>query len=265
MIFYDLPYSNIEVNATYEQCELGSGLSWEICSLSEDKPFVIYDLQLTQKEAESLSMLEVNSTGEYNHYGTVDTLNNEVSIFIEKLGNTCDVSAQISKVIMRLLQESVNASKYQSFWIALRASTAHSGFDTPRWHTDGEFYDSNAKQYKIAIVLKGAQTLFYDLPKENREWFNNLQNHAGIFNEDGFLNKELTLDSMEASRKIIASALDNKKAISAKFGQGSIFLVGSNFAAVHSEPPIHEPRLFLSIVLGTKEQIKQLENRINRK
>lgn len=42
---------------------------------------------------------------------------------------------------------------------------------------------------------------------------------------------------------------------------GSIFIIGPNNAAIHSEPPIHSERLFISVVQGTSEQIEDLRTR----
>ncbi len=51
-------------------------------------------------------------------------------------------------------------------------------------------------------------------------------------------------------------SLDKKNIASGAFGQGVVFAVGSDdVAAVHSDPPIQEKRLFLSIVPGISAQI----------
>lgn len=94
------------------------------------------------------------------------------------------------------------------------------------------------------MSLKGKSTLFYNLPQEQRREF------------------YLLLDNQ--NRNSLARLLDRSKAISAKFGQATIYVVGAEHAAVHSEPPIHEGRIFLSILPGSKTQIQELYERWNK-
>lgn len=42
-----------------------------------------------------------------------------------------------------------------------------------------------------------------------------------------------------------------------KDGEAIIYLIGDKDAAVHSEPPIHAPRIFVSILPGSKRQINE--------
>ena len=62
------------------------------------------------------------------------------------------------------------------------------------------------------------------------------------------------------NRETIANMLDISQSIAAGPGHGAIYIVGTKYAAVHSEPPIHEERLFLSIVPGSKSEIQELYN-----
>lgn len=62
------------------------------------------------------------------------------------------------------------------------------------------------------------------------------------------------------NRETIANMLNRSQSISALPMQGTIYIVGTNSSAVHSEPPIHEERLFLSIVPGNKSEIQELYN-----
>ena len=65
------------------------------------------------------------------------------------------------------------------------------------------------------------------------------------------------------ARAKLAELLDPAKAVTASSGQGTIFIVGADFAAVHSEPPIKEQRLFISIVPGSQTDIEELDKRWN--
>lgn len=231
-------------------------------NLGPEHPFVLFGLPLTESEKDCLHQLQVNSNNSYDHYGNFDSLNDEISAFIEALGNTNDLSDSISQIITKLVEESLKGSGQQFAWVTLRASTETHEFDLPRWHADGRFYESDINQYKIAMALEGHGTLFYDLPEDMREWFNAIENEAAdkvIYNDNGTINGDATLEARLESRQILAEKLNDKeRIISAKFGQGAVFLVGDDYAAVHSEPQIDRPRLFLSIVPGDKQHIQDL-------
>ena len=120
----------------------------------------------------------------------------------------------------------------------------HDFFNTPRWHTDGYYYAPfNGQQYKIACALKGPSTLFCQAPTDIREKFNELQ-------------------AKQSSRVMIAELLKDQPILQASTTQAMLFVVGDfQSAAIHSEPPIDQARLFISILPGTHEQIQELYNR----
>ena len=102
-------------------------------------------------------------------------------------------------------------------------------------------------QRKIVISLKGAPTLFNAMPPELHSAFTSLMRS---FKEDTIEN-----------RKKIAEIVDNIHTTQAKPLQGSVFIVGSERAAIHSEPSIQEDRLFISVLPGTIAQITELRER----
>ena len=58
---------------------------------------------------------------------------------------------------------------------------------------------------------------------------------------------------------------ENKKVKQLKNDEGLIFIVGNlDKALIHSEPPMHSFRIFISILPGTGEQIAGLKKRWNR-
>jgi hypothetical protein len=130
--------------------------------------------------------------------------------------------------------------------LRLRSFTPTSEYDVPRWHQDGYYYAPyEGNPYKFAITLKGPATLFYKLPPHLKENF-----------------LTLTREGMEKNgynRQALATLLKPFKeaAFIPQPYQGAVFIVGSEYAAVHSEPPIHEERLFLSVLPGSKAQIKE--------
>ncbi|MDF3033156.1 MAG: hypothetical protein K0R76_110 [Alphaproteobacteria bacterium] len=208
-----------------------------IKSLNQDSPFVFFNLSLSQEESMALERMEVKFPEVYNNLGNLETLPIEVTTYIKSLGNENEKTIEtVSKLIQRIIHDCVQASGKETAWVTLRASQANSHFDLARWHIDGYYYQPHCDQYKFAITLKGAGTLFYKLPKQMTEQFFTL----------------LQEDNRQALAEILN---DSRLVMQGKADQGAIFIVGSDDAAVHSEPPINEERLFISILPGSKKQI----------
>ena len=106
-------------------------------------------------------------------------------------------------------------------------------------------------QYKVAITLKGSGTLFCNIPKEERKNFT-----EAVFQEYSHSLK---------GREELAKLLNQYKDYESGLYKGAAFVVGDpHNSAVHSEPQINSERIFVSILPGTKEQIKELQDRWNK-
>lgn len=230
---------------------LSEQIQRSVSKLSADTPFIIFDLMLSEDEVDCFKKLKIGSSICYNNYGDLVNLECGTKSFLQSLDNENEISELAARVITKMVIQSLIGCGQESAWVTLRASTntdAHvdaDKFDIPRWHRDGIFYSSSNLKYKIVTALKGAQTLLY--PQDS---FNNLsstmQERFRLLSEG-----EETKDSREARAKM----LDMSKVISAKPHCATIFVVGADNAALHSEPPIREDRLFLSILPGSNEQI----------
>jgi hypothetical protein len=64
--------------------------------------------------------------------------------------------------------------------------------------------------------------------------------------------------------EIYRKKLKKVKIIQPSNYQGVIINVGNEKAAVHSEPDSNEPRIFISIMTGTKEEVKKLGIRFSK-
>lgn len=216
-----------------------------IYQMSPQRPFVTFDMKLTCDDINCLNNLRIDIYDEYDNYGNLDSFNDALNTFLKSLGNEIEASNTATSLILNLVNQVLVASGKETAWITLRASPKSTAFDIPRWHTDGYFYNLDVEerdeQYKVIIVLKGPQTLFYDLPSDMREMFNVL--------------------CLRDDRDALAQMLDITQSTSAQLYHGAIFIVGADYSAVHSEPAIHEDRLFLSILPGSKKQIEELYNR----
>lgn len=199
--------------------------------------YLHFDLDLTDWQKEALNNLKIEKTSaEYQNYGEFTNILEEIDEFLRSLGNDSTVSFPITHVIIELIKRILLTMEQESAWVVIRASQPNSLYKIPRWHTDGYYFSPfKGEQYKVVATLLGPSTLFHNLPPENRESFNALGN----------------------VRQKTAVALKDVVPESASSGQGTVFIAGSKeSAAVHSEPNISVPRLFIAIAPGSESQVK---------
>jgi hypothetical protein len=220
-----------------------------INSLGEGTGFVYIDLRLTNREFELIEQLKFDhlsagSSMQYDCFGDLHLIRDELPAFLKGIGNNDEsVIDATTEVISRTVQNVVKASNKNSAWVCVRASTPTSEYDSPRWHMDGTYYGLNGPLpyrgivFKFASTLKGSSTLLYNLENGHRDIFIEHRNDRIFLNE----------------------FLDLSKAESPKKGAGVLFIVANDkLGAIHSEPKIHENRLFFSILIGDKSEIDEL-------
>lgn len=218
---------------------------------AQPKSFVNFDLGLAPEALVDMRALTVNEHKDYSNFGQIDTLRNDIANFLESVGNAPDLSGRVADVLDQVVKDSLSAVRAEAAWFTLRSFTPTDQYDTPRWHTDGWFFTPDGtRQQKIALAVKGSKTLLNDLPQTLRERFYKL---LRSFESD-------TTENRQEIGKLV-NPEDNQTALE---GQATVFDVGDEAtAAVHSEPPIHSERLFMSIVPGTFKQIAELRERWN--
>lgn len=221
--------------------KLANEIKHSLKRLTASTPFTHFTIPLSNKEIVSLRHMQITQPSVYDNYGRLDHLSSELNEFIKSLNpNNSRLSQSISRLITTVVNKVIVGLGKTSAWITVRASIATDYWDIPRWHTDGYYYPPyEGEQHKVVITLKGPGSLFYPLPNELREKFYALQ-----FDPE--------------NRETLANMLDRSKSISAPAQSGTLYMVGTKYAAVHSEPPIHEERLFMSIVPGSAADIQAL-------
>ncbi|MDX1921611.1 MAG: hypothetical protein SFW65_00590 [Alphaproteobacteria bacterium] len=207
-------------------------------------------LTLTPAEHRLLDQLKIDKTLALDHFGLAPN-DEETARFIRLLGNDHSVSVGVAALVERLYAQVTEAFGAQSAWVTLRASLPNHKFDVPRWHIDGYFYEPfQGAQYKAAIALKGPGTLFASL---NDEWRSAFLECMMQHNPSNPLDDRIKLAKMIAEQGQVTMTGER---------QGAVFAVGDRKAStIHSEPPVNAPRLFLSIVPGTRDQIAALKKR----
>ena len=215
-----------------------------------EENFAYFDLSLSEAEKAALEKIRVGRAEDFNVFGDAAQLESQARKFFESLGNAPDVSAKAAQAVNRLAKEALSAFKAEAGWITVRATVPTDFYDMPRWHHDGYFYHPmEGDQYKAAMPLKGPSTLFSRFPEKLRSIFDELARPVGDKGPD---------------REKLAELVAETPVESIPEGQGAVFVAGSNRGAIHSEPPMHTERLFMSVVPGTKEQIADMEGRFTK-
>ncbi|WP_032113978.1 hypothetical protein [Candidatus Paracaedibacter symbiosus] len=231
--------------------KLRSRIQFAINNLGPKNPFIHYNPQFSKSEEDALKSLKISSPKEYNNYGNLTALECELEEFIESLAKENKGSTKaVSQLIVRLVKDILQGSRQETAWVAVRAFTPTFEYDLPRWHIDGYYYKPFVgNPYKIVMILIGAPTLFYRLPINKRGKFYDLIYEGTKKNN---YNRQAIADFLANSKEAISMP---------QLGQGTVFIVGSSNAAVHSEPAIKKERLFLSVLPGSKEQIKEWKDK----
>jgi hypothetical protein len=209
--------------------------------LGKEKNFCFVDLGISEEDLELIQQLNITASGQYNRFGNLHLLRDELPHFLRKnCSNSEPLTQKIADIIFQIASHVQKASNKETAWICVRVSTPNPAFDMPRWHQDGYYYSPYAGfAFKFAVALKGNPTLFYQLPQEMRELFHS-----------------------SSDREFLSTLLKRDKIESPKSGLGVFFLVGDKeSAAIHSEPKIDSERLFFSVLPGNENEISELKDR----
>lgn len=205
------------------------------------------DVGLTPADLFALDQIQIGVNRDYNQFGGRANWEEEIAHFLAEIGpNQPPLIEQVAKRVAQIADEVMTASGRPTGWICLRAGVPNTQFDQPRWHMDGHYYSVKARsiQYKFALTLIGASTLFYPIPKDYISLRRIIWMHMG-------------------SRSFMSELCQPDKATSAVRGQGAYFTAGDyRIAAIHSEPPIHENRLFFSIVPCEEDELETLKGKV---
>ena len=239
---------------------------------SEKYDFKTFPIKLTDSESNVINNLQVAKQSYFEHFGDLNLLDFED--FFSKIGNDLKSVKIIEKVIRKITKKVLSGFGMDHFWISVRAVLPSSRFDIPRWHYDGTYFENITQQAKFAMILKGPGTLFIKKSKKVVESYNKILDQSSKeFREILDKNKidfkdykaqfEVQHKNDEKYRPKFVKELSKYKVKQIKNNKGVIFWGGKNrnvVSALHSEPKIDQPRLFISILPGTKEMIEERVN-----
>lgn len=226
----------------------------------EQELFLNVDMNLSQEEKESLVRINIEKAlPQFDFYGTEGVeLKKKVEEYLGDMGdNSPEDLSHIADIVSRLSEGMRKGFDTETTWTMIRVSLPYNEFEIPRWHSDGKYFNSTQKRYKLVATLKGPQTLFgetVDIEAHNRLGKELNDNYLRIEDDpEGFNEEDMRIRT--ELQKVVA-----QKEIGGQ-GEAIVYLVGEEDAVLHSEPNITEPRIFVSVLPGSDEQIAQWEGR----
>ncbi len=225
-------------------------------ALKRDR-IVSFDLGLTEEEKDAVSKLEIAKNSDNFHFwGKADSaeLRERLNSFLADIGeNPEERVAEVAGLIARIGEGLTKATDAEAVWYEIRSMMPNDYFVTPRWHTDAKFFNP-LKAHKLVYAVKGRQTRFGVTTDQDRfvqlSIAENNEQHGSP--EDIRIREDL--DS-------IVTEFDP----GAEGGDAPLYLVTGDEAVIHSEPVIDRPRLFMSIIPGTEDEIAEMRHRMEQK
>lgn len=221
-----------------------------------DKEYHIFNCGISKKEKNILEHFNVEKTDQYSNFDNLDSLVNDLKIFLESVGNNKSQHVIIIiNLILKIMKNVLEGYSKPACWFTIRVSLPTDAFKIPRWHTDGKYFGNYDKQSKFILTLKGEGTLLADCDKETRNKLFEIKNKFPIdkkqSEEDRITRNEIIKENIKENKCDIKQVPNYK---------GIIITVGNREkSALHSEPDITETRIFISILPGSKEEILELK------
>ena len=171
-----------------------------------------------------------------------------------------DVATPFRSFLSSFRENHLVPTEHTAFWFRISIKLKSTKpYDIPEWHQDGSTWDTGPEDmpYKVGTVLLGDPTLFLE-PKEEYPLMLR-QSYERVWNPSYSKEK----DDME--RLWRAEQFKKAKVLYGKPGELIRWVIASEkFAVVHSEPPVHGPRIFVEVQPGTEAQIRELCRRWGR-
>jgi hypothetical protein len=240
---------------------------------SDKRDFKMFPIKFTDSESNAINNLSITNFDNFDYYGNLDLM--DFKNFFQKIGeNNLKNTKIIEKIIKKITNKVLGSFEMDHFWISIRASVPNKSFDIPRWHYDGFYFSNIDTQPKFAFVLKGPGTLFIKSSRKVIESYNKIQDKSRKEYREILEKEKIDLADHKAQVEVqiknnlkyrpkFAKELSKYKVRQVKNNQGVIFWGGKDikYNALHSEPKIDAPRLFISILPGTKAMIEERENK----
>lgn len=233
--------------------------------------YEIFQIKYNNRDKKCIAKYNLyDNNYEYSHFGDINM--KDLTSFLSKIGkNKKNNIKRMKKIIKKIINIVIDGYKMKHFWLSIRVTQPNNKYDIPRWHQDGFFFENHEIiQSKFVTVLKGDGTIFI---KSNETSLKIISDSINCFrkyikdknitdfreqikiNDDIY--RPLLADKIKECNECDIIQLNNE--------QGMIFLVGdSKNALIHSEPKQNHKRIFISILPGSENDIKNLSIRFNK-
>jgi hypothetical protein len=212
----------------------------------KESPYGFYfvDGGITAEDLADFNSIDMREERFFHQFGELSEVEGRIADFLSGIGmNERRLVERAAARLAQITHQIVELSGRETAWVHLRASVPTDRYDIPRWHMDGYYFTpvEGYLMYKFAVTLVGPSTLFYPIPQELRRtaWRHMLD------------------------RKYMQEFCQADRVMSPKEGEGVVFLAGKKTeSALHSEPPIHQNRLFFSITPCNEKQLAELKVKV---
>jgi hypothetical protein len=231
---------------------------------SDDYYFNLFDINYTENEKKTIKDFNIIKRHYFSHFGSYEKLlTKNMNKFLSEIGNNNPkVVNNLEKIIIKMVKKVLQGYKTDYFWIDIRVTLPNNDFNKTRWHKDLNLFIKNSddKTTKFATVLKGPGTLLLKPTKSINKIYRKIHDKQRL--ERKYKSQKEQIEINKKYRTIYAKEFDTKKIIQPGNNQGVIFYTGFDVntmtGAIHSEPIMDEPRMFISITPNSKENIEEL-------
>lgn len=204
-------------------------------SSNMQKPYELYT-QLSENPN-----CEVIRTGNFDYYGHCDGVSKMCNDFLDRttIGLNCE---NIVSSFIRAIPKSTNYVWFTIRCRKLSALTAAQRNEIPRWHRDGKIWRTPSVKYAVTII--GPSTLLLEESAHCTEVWSRVT------------------DS-EVDREMLAKEFAGEKIVEILPRQIISFTNGKKDSPIHSEPDLTSDRIFMSVVFGSKDQVRDCARKYN--
>lgn len=201
----------------------------------------LLSLDLPSNAYEAAASLEISQEIDFDWEGKIDeSFERSLTEQLQTVGiNDFIIISTLTKAITDVVSRYVREQQKEEALVCVRVTPPKDDYNIPRWHRDSFFFNPDEEK-KLVFSLKGPVSLIgkaISLAKFNEE--ENLLDRL-------LYDKDLRDPEVMAMRERMAQNVTPLPPPA--LGQGVVFSVGSESATIHSEPPLNESRIFVSVV-----------------
>jgi hypothetical protein len=229
------------------------------------KSFIKFPLHFSKEEKKIISKINIEGSITFNYFGLFEKINiSNLDIFIEKIGKNSKTNCKkLTQIIIKICDDVKQNCKddQNACWFTIRVQTPSTYFEIPRWHIDGKFYNTQKEidiQWKFLATLIGPGTRLTEPSFSIKKKLYEMIETIDIIN-----NQKLFLEYRQKKVKLLSKS----EQFQLTNNEGAIIIAHNNlqnnimYRTIHSEPHITVPRLFISILPGSIDEITELGTR----